>query len=127
MHPLISSLLDTTFPYSDNLGTASKYYKNRLDHILKLTKFIQNLEKGIIITYNDLITKTNALLNVLTKFLNLNQPLSPFYKTQKWSFVWGKGDVGSIKIKTGKIDNTPQKKKLKCIGKHKLISKNYTQ
>jgi len=109
----ISSLLDTTFPYSDNLRTASKYYKDRLDHILKLAKCIQKPEKGIVITYYDLINKSNATLDVLSKFLELNQPLSTSYNTQKWSSEWGKGDVGSIKINTGKIDNTPRKKIVK--------------
>ena len=104
----ISSLLRTNFPHSDSIDTAAEYYKKRLQNILLLSDSIQEPDKGIVITYDDLISNSKVTLNVLSKFLNLDQKLSSNYRMQKWSTVWGKGDVGSEKIRTGKINSTQQ-------------------
>ena len=60
-------------------------------------------ENRCFLTYNDLVENSETSLKKLTNFLDLIEPLSQLYKTQKYSQVWGDP---SDNIKKGKIFNT---------------------
>jgi hypothetical protein len=58
------------------------------------------------LTFDQLVTKTDAVLNEIQHFLNLGTPLSSTYKLHPRAATWNRGDI-SEKLLSGRLCNAP--------------------
>jgi Sulfotransferase domain len=98
----ITSLLNLSRSMGDRNDpeTALQYYLNRLRQIDAYSE--QLGRKALLIASERLITDTSVTLEDLSRWLGLNEPLSPNYNIFKFSGLPGHGDI-SPAVRTGKV------------------------
>jgi hypothetical protein len=85
---------------------ASKYYRNRLAKLTEYAKLINNKEKSLYLTYEQLISDTQTTLNSLKNFLGTQDCFSEKYTPLSSKGIFGLGAVGdtvSKNIISGKV------------------------
>jgi len=109
----ISSLLNTTFPHSENINSAINYYNDRLIHIQELSNLIHKRKGCFFLTYDDLTKNSEDVLNSLSHFLGIKKPLTAQYKLHRWTTdLGGRGDRISKNILKGEIIRNKQTRNL---------------
>ncbi len=114
----ISSLLNKKFVKlncpngMDEIVWASTYYKNRLARLMEYAKIINNKDKSLYLTYEQLISDTQTTLNSLKNFLDTQYSFSEEYTPLSSKSLFGGmvGDTVSKKISAGKIIRKPSPK-----------------
>ncbi|HEY9648559.1 MAG TPA: sulfotransferase [Chroococcidiopsis sp.] len=96
----LSSILDLK-PHWDE-ATAVEYYGDRLRQLERYSQFINNPERTLVVTYEQLLNQTELTLSKLRQFLSLSQPLSEDYHLLKTTGKPGFGDHKG-NIKAGRI------------------------
>jgi Sulfotransferase family len=85
---------------------ALRNYVNRLEMLSRYASVLG--QRASLVDYDDLVDHTEETLAALTKVLDLDPPLSPYYATHRMTGrVAGIGDP-SENIKTGRIIRTPK-------------------
>ena len=85
---------------------ALKNYINRLETLTRYASILG--QRALLVEYDGLVDHTEETLPALTKFLDLDPPLSPNYATHRMTGrVAGIGDP-SKNIKTGRVIRTPK-------------------
>ncbi len=85
---------------------ASQYYRNRLAKLTEYAKLINNKEKSLYLTYEQLISDTQTTLSSLKSFLDTQYSFSEKYTPLSSKGLFGLGAVGdpvSKKITSGRI------------------------
>ncbi|MCK5524103.1 MAG: sulfotransferase domain-containing protein [Thiomargarita sp.] len=86
---------------------SSHYYRNRLAQLTEYAKIINNKEKSLYFTYEQLISDTQATFNCLKSFLDIQDSFSDNYAPLSSKGIFGlfglAGDPVSKKITSGKI------------------------
>lgn len=79
-----------------------KYYQNRLEKLTEYAQVISDQNRGLLITYDQLINQTDSIFNTFHDFLHINDLFSEEYKLLRWT---GKRKIGdtSENIKSGNI------------------------
>jgi len=115
----LSSLLNKSFvklvcPKGiDEMTWACRYYNNRLSALAKYAEFINNKEKALYITYEQLVNDTQTTLNGLKSFFGTQYSFSKEYTPLSSKGLFGLGAVGdtvSKKITSGTIITKPSQK-----------------
>ncbi len=92
---------------------ASHYYRNRLAKLTEYAKLINNKEKSLYVTYEQLVSDTQKTFNSFQQFLDLQGSFSENYSPLPLKGFLGTGGVGdpvSKKITSGKIIRKPSPK-----------------
>lgn len=71
---------------------ALKYYLDRLSSLEKYAKIINSKSQGFFLTYDQLVSQTELVLEKLQNFLELKSPLSENYQLTPATGKSGKGD-----------------------------------
>ncbi len=111
----------------------AEIYNQRLTNILDIANAVP-ATFWIATTYTRLIEKPEETLAAISKFLNLETPLSKRYKTQKYTQIWGDPSEnitkGKIRITKSKQLNFPKKLLENCEKTYlktlKFLQKNAT-
>ena len=106
--PAMSSLLEQEgWPYTESMSSAAWYYDDRLK---ALVEFAQKLDRktAAFVSYEDLVADPEPHLERLTRFLEVEKPLTNTYPKQRWTAKMSLGDV-SDNIKASRI--LPDKRK----------------
>lgn len=101
----IASLLDLKPHWNEEL--ALTHYLERLSTLERYGKLINNKERSLIITYNQLLNQTDLVFNALKKVLGTQSEFSEEYKVTNKT---GRAGVGDSKenIKAGRIVRNPR-------------------
>jgi hypothetical protein len=81
---------------------AANYYINRLSHLEQYAKLINSKERSLLITYEQLLKKSDLVFAELQSFLKTQAGFSEKYQVLKTTGIRGIGD-SSENIKAGKI------------------------
>ena len=113
----LSSLLNPKFlklvcsKRVDSKKWAANYYKSRLARLMEYVKIINNKEKSLYFTYEQLIFDTQKIFENLKQFLDLQNDFSENYlPLPKNGFFGSVGDPVSEKITSGSIIRKPTPK-----------------
>jgi hypothetical protein len=98
----------------DWVKRSSGYYKDRLVKLMEYAKIINNQEKSLYFTYEQLISDTKIVFDSLTSFLGTQGSFSEEYTPLSSKGLFGKsgfvGDPVSQKVTSGKIIKKPSPK-----------------
>lgn len=102
----IASILDLKPHWSED--KALTYYLKRLSTLERYGKLINNKERSLLITYDQLLNQTDLVFNALKKVLGTESEFSEEYKVTNKT---GRAGIGDFKenIKAGRIVRNPRK------------------
>ena len=112
----LSNLMRPNWPEWSTIEKASSYYLSRLEMLIKYAEFINSSSKPLLLTYDDIICRTNETLLELKKYLKIDGQLHEQYNTNyKFYGIIGKilhgwvdiGDPSEI-LRSGKIQRDIQ-------------------
>jgi hypothetical protein len=78
------------------------HYLNRLPKLEEYSVLINNKQKSLFVTNEQLVDQTELSLKKLQDFLELKLPLSESYKVSPATGMYGRGDISNF-IKSGRI------------------------
>ena len=84
------------------------YYLDRLSTLEKYAKLINNKERSLLITYDQLLNQTDLVFDALKKVLGTQSEFSEEYKVTNKTGIAGIGD-SKENIKAGRIVRNPRK------------------
>ena len=84
---------------------AMEHYETRLRTLEKQASIMTNRHQTIIVTYDELLTRTTEVLSLIQEFLDLDDPLKETYDTTRTTGVFGIGDPGKY-IHRGRVVRT---------------------
>ena len=85
-----------------NVEQVNTYYVRQLQYIKEYVKNFPKKEQVFFLTYSELVNDSAAVLGAMSKFLDLKEPLTTEYQTNRNTGKRSYGDLSS-NIKSGKI------------------------
>lgn len=81
---------------------AFAHYRTRMEQMQVFAQTIDDPRRATVLTHDQLLHETDAVFDLLSVALDLDQPLTEKYETTERTGTWGWGDT-SARIHTGRI------------------------